>query len=114
MSVSTFFGGRIGYDGLIVIKPDGKLYIQSGIGNHGTESGSDVAPRGLPNSSAFLGRRCELTWGNTSKNLPWTCPSGGSQTTHGMTRAALRGRTGCQGEAAADCGEGPGRQARGL
>jgi CO/xanthine dehydrogenase Mo-binding subunit len=27
-------------------------------------------------------------WGNTTKNLPWTCPSGGSQTTHAMTRAA--------------------------
>ena len=30
-----------GYDGLFVIKPDGRLYIQSGIGNHGTGSVSD-------------------------------------------------------------------------
>ena len=30
----------------------------------------------------------EVTWGNTSKHLPWTCISGGSQTTHAMTRAA--------------------------
>src|ERR1019366_6387145 len=30
----------------------------------------------------------ELTWGDTSKNLPWSCTSGGSQTTHAMTRAA--------------------------
>ena len=29
-----------------------------------------------------------MVWGNTSKNLPWTCSSGGSQTTHAMTRAA--------------------------
>ena len=29
-----------------------------------------------------------MVWGNTSKNLPWTCQSGGSQTTHAMTRAA--------------------------
>jgi CO/xanthine dehydrogenase Mo-binding subunit len=32
--------------------------------------------------------KCELTWGNTSKNLPWSCVSGGSQTTHAHTRAA--------------------------
>ena len=32
--------------------------------------------------------KCDVTWGNTSKNLPWTCVSGGSQTTHAMTRAA--------------------------
>jgi len=32
--------------------------------------------------------KVELTWGNTSKNLPWSCNSGGSQTTHAMTRAA--------------------------
>ena len=30
----------------------------------------------------------EITWGNTTKNLPWSCPSGGSQTIHAMTRAA--------------------------
>jgi len=32
--------------------------------------------------------QCDIVWGNTSKNLPWTCASGGSQTTHAMTRAA--------------------------
>ena len=32
-----------------------------------------------------------LAWGDTSQNLPWTCVSGGSQTTHAMTRAARRG-----------------------
>ena len=29
-----------------------------------------------------------MVWGNTAKNLPFTCVSGGSQTTHAMTRAA--------------------------
>src|SRR4029078_1999150 len=29
-----------------------------------------------------------LTWGDTSRNLPWSCVSGGSQTVHDMTRAA--------------------------
>ena len=32
--------------------------------------------------------KVEITWGDTSKNLPWSCVSGGSQTTHAMTRAA--------------------------
>jgi len=32
--------------------------------------------------------KVDLHWGDTSNNLPWTCVSGGSQTTHAMTRAA--------------------------
>ena len=31
--------------------------------------------------------KCEVVWGNTAENLPWTCVSAGSQTTHAMTRA---------------------------
>ena len=32
--------------------------------------------------------KCDVTCGNTSKNVPNTCGQGGSQTTHAMTRAA--------------------------
>ena len=32
--------------------------------------------------------KVEVVWGDTSKNLPWSCNSGGSQTIHAMTRAA--------------------------
>jgi CO/xanthine dehydrogenase Mo-binding subunit len=32
--------------------------------------------------------KCEVTWGSSLKNLPWSCPSGGSQTIHAHTRAA--------------------------
>jgi CO/xanthine dehydrogenase Mo-binding subunit len=32
--------------------------------------------------------QCDVVFGNTSKNLPWTCISAGSQTAHAMTRAA--------------------------
>src|SRR6266850_63990 len=42
VAMSTFVAGSVGFDGLFVIKPDGRLYIQSGIGNLGTESMSDV------------------------------------------------------------------------
>ena len=41
-----------------------------------------------PRCWACRGRKCEITLGQHAKNLPWTCPSGGSQTTHAMTRAA--------------------------
>jgi len=87
VSMSCYVGGSIGFDGLFVIKPDGKIYIQSGIGNHGTESLSDVHRV----VAEFLGvpwEKCEITWGNSSRNLPWASPSGGSQTTHAMTRTA--------------------------
>ena len=87
VSSSCFVGGSIGYDGLFVIKPDGRVAIQSGIGNLGTESLLDVH-RVVAEVLGVPWERCDVTWGNTSKNLPWTCVSGGSQTTHAMTRAA--------------------------
>jgi len=87
VSVSSYSGGTTGFDGLFVIKPDGRVYIQSGVGNLGTESWTDVH-RVVAELLGIPWEKCDLTWGNTSKNLPWTCPSGGSQTTHAMTRAA--------------------------
>ena len=87
VAVSTYSAGSVGFDGLFVIKPDGMLYVQSGIGNHGTGSVSDCHRV----SAELLGvpwDKVVVTSGDTSKNLPWTCPSGGSQTIHAMTRAA--------------------------
>src|SRR5262245_17858079 len=87
VATSSFVAGSTGYDGLFVIKPDGRMYIQSGIGNLGTESMSDCHRV----SAELVGmpwEKVDLTWGNTSKNLPWSCVSGGSQTTHAHTRAA--------------------------
>ncbi len=87
VAVSTYSAGSVGFDGLFVIKPDGVLYVQSGIGNHGTGSVSDCHRV----SAELLGvpwDKVVVTFGDTSKNLPWTCPSGGSQTIHAMTRAA--------------------------
>jgi CO/xanthine dehydrogenase Mo-binding subunit len=87
VSLSCYVGGTIGFDGLLVIKPDGRINFQSGIGNLGTESVIDVHRAG----AEVLGvpwEKCDVVWGNTTKNLPYTCVSGGSQTTHAMTRAA--------------------------
>jgi CO/xanthine dehydrogenase Mo-binding subunit len=87
VSLSCFFGGSTGYDGLFLIKPDGRIAIQSGIGNLGTESVIDCH-RVVAETLGVPWEKCDLTWGNTTQNLPWTCVSGGSQTTHAMTRAA--------------------------
>ncbi len=87
VSLSCYVGGTIGFDGLLVIKPDGGVTFQSGIGNLGTESVIDVHRAG----AEVLGvawEKCNVVWGNTTRDLPFTCVSGGSQTTHAMTRAA--------------------------
>jgi CO/xanthine dehydrogenase Mo-binding subunit len=87
VATSCFVGGSVGFDGLFVIRPDGRLYIQSGIGNLGTESVTDCH-RVTAEVLGVPWEKCEVTWGHTGKNLPWSCPSGGSQTTHAHTRAA--------------------------
>ena len=87
VAVSAFSGGSIGFDGLLIIKPDGRVQFQSGIGNLGTHSVIDVHRVGAD----ILGvpwDKCDVVWGNTDKHLPWTCSSAGSQTAHAMTRAA--------------------------
>lgn len=86
-AVSTFVAGSVGFDGLFVIKPDGKMYVQSGVGNLGTESVFDVH-RVAAEMMGMPWDKVVLSWGDTSRHLPWTCVSGGSQTTHAMTRAA--------------------------
>jgi|KBSMisStandDraft_5_1062788.scaffolds.fasta_scaffold36242_3 xanthine dehydrogenase molybdenum-binding subunit len=87
VATSSFVAGSTGYDGLFVIKPDGRMYIQSGIGNLGTESMSDCH-RVSAEMVGIPWEKVDVTWGNTGKNLPWSCVSGGSQTTHAHTRAA--------------------------
>jgi CO/xanthine dehydrogenase Mo-binding subunit len=87
VSVSTFVAGSVGFDGLFVIHPDGRMVVKSGIGNLGTESFSDVH-RVAAEMMGVPWEKVEIDWGDTSRSLPWTCVSGGSQTTHAMTRAA--------------------------
>jgi CO/xanthine dehydrogenase Mo-binding subunit len=70
----------------MTIRPDGKLYVQSGVGNLGTHSVIDLA-RVAADVLAMPWDRVEVIWGDTSKHVPWSCMSVGSQTTHAMTRA---------------------------
>src|SRR3989442_11807562 len=76
----------------MTIQPDGKLYVQSGVGNLGTPSLIDLA-RVAAEVLAMPWDKVVVNWGNTSRNLPWSCMSVGSQTTHAMTRANLAGAT---------------------
>src|ERR1700730_3213519 len=87
VSLSCYVGGTIGFDGLLVITPEGRVRFQSGIGNLGTESVMDVHRAGAEVLGVPWGK-CDITWGDTAKNLPFTCVSGGSQTKHAMTGAA--------------------------
>ena len=87
VSMSCFVGGSTGFDGLTLIKPDGSICFQSGIGNLGTEAVIDVHRV----TAEILGvpwDKCDVCWGTNAKNVAWSCVSGGSQTTHAMTRAA--------------------------
>src|SRR5262245_55184067 len=87
VAVSTYSAGSVGFDGLMIIKPDGRVQFQSGIGNLGTHAIMDVH-RVAAELIGVPWEQCDVVWGDTSKHLPWTCSSGGSQTTHAMTRAA--------------------------
>jgi CO/xanthine dehydrogenase Mo-binding subunit len=80
-------GGSVGFDCLFVIKPDGHMYVNTGIGNLGTESTFDCH-RAAAEVLDFPWEKVDITWGNTSKFVPNTCGQGGSQTAHAMTRAA--------------------------
>jgi len=87
VSLSCYVGGTTGFDGLLVITPEGRVRFQSGIGNLGTESVIDVH-RAAAEVLGVPWEKCDVVWGDTSKHFPFTCVSGGSQTTHAMTRAA--------------------------
>ncbi len=110
VAVGPHGSGSIGYDGLMTLRPDGKLYVQSGIGNLGTHSVIDVA-RVAADVLAMPWEKVEVIWGDTSKGLPWSCMSVGSQTTHAMTRAnhagAMDAKRKLQEIAARDLGGSP-------
>ncbi len=86
VALSCYHGGTIGFDGLIVITPQGRVQIHSGIGNLGTEAVIDVH-RAAAEVLNVPWDACDIVWGDTSKHFPFTCASGGSQTVHAMTRA---------------------------
>jgi CO/xanthine dehydrogenase Mo-binding subunit len=87
VAVGPYTAGSIGFDGIAIVRPDGKVQVQSGIGNLGTESTIDCQ-RVYAEVLDTPWEQFEVVWGNTEKGLPWSCVSAGSQTVHAMTRAA--------------------------
>jgi CO/xanthine dehydrogenase Mo-binding subunit len=110
VTVGPHGAGSIGFDGLMTIRPDGRLYVQSGVGNLGTHSMQDLA-RVAADVLVMPWEKVEVIWGDTSKGLPFSCLSVGSQTTHAMTRAnhagAMDARRKLQEIAARDLGGSP-------
>src|SRR4029453_14141709 len=92
VAVGPHGAGSIGYDSLMTIQPDGKLYVQSGVGNLGTHSCIDLA-RVAADVLAMPWDRVVSHWGRTAKNVPWSCLPVGSQTAHAMTPANLAAAT---------------------
>ncbi len=86
VGVGNFNAGMTGFDGLVTLRPDGKLYIQQGVGNLGTLSVFDTA-RVAAEVVDIPWEQCEVVWGSTDKHLPWSIVQGGSMTTHAQTRA---------------------------
>ena len=110
VAVGPHGSGSIGFDGLMTIRPDGTLHVQSGVGNLGTHSCIDLA-RVAADVLEIPWEKVVVNWGDTSKGLPWTCLSVGSQTTHAMTRAnhagAMDAKKKLQEIAARDLGGAP-------
>ncbi|MBI2361447.1 MAG: xanthine dehydrogenase family protein molybdopterin-binding subunit [Deltaproteobacteria bacterium] len=77
--------GFNGFDGMVVIKPDGKLYIHNGTGNLGTFSYAATA-RVAAEVLGMPWDRCEVVFGDTSRHVPWNIGQFGSNTCFTMTR----------------------------
>ncbi len=86
VAASPYTAGSSGFDGLIVLRPDGRLQIHQGIGNLGTHSIADTG-QAAAEAIDIPWERCEIIWGDTSRHLPWSSVQAGSQTTHAHTRA---------------------------
>ncbi len=86
VAASPYTAGSFGYDGLAVLRPDGKLYIHQGIGNLGTHSIADTG-KAAAEVIDISWDQCEIIWGDTRLHLPWSSVQAGSQTTHAHTRA---------------------------
>lgn len=109
-AASTFMAGATGFDGLLVIRADGKIEIHQGIGNLGTHSVTDTA-RWVAEVLDTPWQQCEVVWGDTSRHIPWSSTQSGSRTAHAHSRtnyaAALDARRKLQQIAAKNLGGAP-------
>ena len=78
--------GFRGADGLVVITPEGRLNIHTGVGNLGTYSHSGVS-RVAAEVLKCSWDSCTVVRGDSSKHLPWNWGQFGSNTSFTMTRS---------------------------
>jgi len=86
IGLSPYTAGSRGRDGMMLIRPDGRLYVHQGIGNLGTHSIADTARP----AAELLGLSWDdvvIVWGDSAKGLPRSTVQAGSQTTHAHSRA---------------------------
>ena len=86
IGLSPYTAGSRGRDGLMIIRPDGKLYVHQGIGNLGTHSIADTA-RPAAELLGYAWSDVEIVWGDSSRGMPRSTVQAGSQTTTAHTRA---------------------------
>ncbi|MBT6466733.1 MAG: xanthine dehydrogenase family protein [Kordiimonadaceae bacterium] len=102
--------GSNGFDGLLSIRPDGKLYVHSGVGNLGTYS--------YAGTSRAAAEVLQCSWDNTvvlrgdsRQGLPWTLAQFGSNSSYTNTRtnfvAATKMKKMLQRLAAQELGDAP-------
>jgi CO/xanthine dehydrogenase Mo-binding subunit len=77
--------GFNGFDGLVRITPDGKLYIHTGVGNLGTFSHSGTS-RIAAEVLKVDWEDCVVVRGDSRKHLPWNIGQFGSNTSFTMAR----------------------------
>ena len=86
IGLSPYTAGSSGFDGLLVLRPDGMLHVHQGIGNLGTHSIADTG-RAAADVLGLDWDRVAIIWGDSSQHLPFSSVQAGSQTTHAHTRA---------------------------
>ncbi len=84
--------GGNGFDGLVRLAPDGKLYIHTGVGNLGTYSHTATS-RVAAEVLKMTWENCEVVRGDSSKHLPWNNGQFGSNTSFTMTRTNFAAAT---------------------
>ncbi len=102
--------GYKGFDGLVRILPDGKLYIHTGVGNLGTYSYAATA-RAAAEVLGYDWANCVIVRGNSDNHLPWNFGQFSSNTAYTETRtnyvAAIDAKTKLLEIAAQDLGGKP-------
>ncbi len=78
--------GGSGFDGLVVLTPEGKLHIHTGVGNLGTYSHTGTS-RAAAEALKCDWADCVVIRGDSRNHLPWNLGQFGSNTSFTMTRS---------------------------